>query len=30
MDSTPIVCITAQINADKLGTNFFQEADMVG
>lgn len=30
MDATPIVCITAQINADKLGTNFFQEADMVG
>ncbi len=29
MDSTPIVCITAQVNADKLGTNFFQEADMI-
>ena len=30
MDSTPIVCITAQVNAEKLGTNFFQEADMIG
>ncbi|MBQ7458793.1 MAG: biosynthetic-type acetolactate synthase large subunit [Bacteroidales bacterium] len=30
MDSTPIVCITAQVDADKLGTNFFQEADMLG
>lgn len=30
MDSTPLVCITAQVNADKLGTNFFQEADMIG
>lgn len=30
MDSTPIICITAQVNADKLGTNFFQEADMIG
>ena len=30
MDSTPIVCVTAQVNADKLGTNFFQEADMIG
>lgn len=29
MDSTPVVCITAQVNADKLGTNFFQEADMI-
>lgn len=29
MDSTPIICITAQVNADKLGTNFFQEADMI-
>lgn len=29
MDSTPVVCITAQVNADKIGTNFFQEADMV-
>lgn len=30
IDSTPIVCITAQVDADKLGTNFFQEADMLG
>ena len=30
MDSTPIVCITAQVDAAQLGTNFFQEADMVG
>lgn len=30
MDSTPVICITAQVNADKLGTNFFQEADMIG
>lgn len=30
MDSTPIVCITAQVEADKLGTEFFQEADMIG
>ena len=30
MDSTPVVCVTAQVNADKLGTNFFQEADMIG
>lgn len=30
MDSTPIVCITAQVSADKLGTHFFQEADMIG
>jgi acetolactate synthase-1/2/3 large subunit len=29
MDSTPIVCITAQVGADKLGTNFFQEADTI-
>ena len=29
MDSTPVVCITAQVNADKLGTNFFQEADII-
>lgn len=29
MDNTPLVCLTAQINADKLGTNFFQEADMI-
>ena len=30
MDSTPVVCITAQVNANSLGTNFFQEADMIG
>lgn len=30
MDSTPLVCITAQVNADKLGSNFFQEADIIG
>src|SRR3989339_376333 len=29
MDSTPLVCITAQVSADKLGTNFFQEADTI-
>jgi acetolactate synthase I/II/III large subunit len=29
MDSTPLVCITAQVSADKLGTNFFQEADII-
>ncbi|MDZ4059508.1 MAG: thiamine pyrophosphate-binding protein, partial [Bacteroidales bacterium] len=23
IDSTPLVCITAQVSADKLGTNFF-------
>ncbi len=30
MDSTPLVCITAQVNADKLGSAFFQEADIIG
>lgn len=30
MDSTPIVCITAQVARDNLGTNFFQEADTIG
>lgn len=30
MDSTPIICITAQVSADKLGSHFFQEADMIG
>ncbi|MCF0173303.1 MAG: biosynthetic-type acetolactate synthase large subunit [Bacteroidales bacterium] len=30
LDSTPIVCITAQVDAAKLGTNFFQEADIIG
>ncbi len=29
IDSTPLVCITAQVSADKLGTNFFQEADTI-
>ncbi len=30
MDSTPIICITAQVSTDKLGSRFFQEADMIG
>ena len=29
MDSTPLVCIAAQVNTNKLGTNFFQEADII-
>ncbi len=29
MDSTPIVCITAQVGFDNLGNNFFQEADTI-
>ncbi|MEN6618817.1 MAG: biosynthetic-type acetolactate synthase large subunit [Rikenellaceae bacterium] len=29
LDSTPLVCITAQVTLDKLGTDFFQEADMI-
>ncbi|MFA7134591.1 MAG: biosynthetic-type acetolactate synthase large subunit [Bacteroidales bacterium] len=29
LDSTPIVCITAQVFTDKLGTSFFQEADTI-
>lgn len=29
MDSTPLVCLTAQVNVNNLGTNFFQEADMI-
>lgn len=29
LDSTPIVCITAQVFMDKLGTSFFQEADTI-
>ena len=29
MDSTPIVCITAQVAKDNLGTHFFQEADTI-
>jgi acetolactate synthase-1/2/3 large subunit len=30
MDSTPLVCITGQVAATKLGTEAFQEADVVG
>jgi len=30
MDSTPLVCITGQVAAPKLGTEAFQEADVVG
>jgi acetolactate synthase-1/2/3 large subunit len=30
MDSTPLVCITGQVAAAKLGTEAFQEADVVG
>ena len=29
IDSTPLVCITAQVPSDNLGTNFFQEADTI-
>jgi len=29
IDSTPLVCITAQVTVDMLGTNFFQEADTI-
>ena len=29
MDSTPLVCITAQVTADMLGKDFFQEADTI-
>lgn len=29
MDSTPIICITAQVPTDKLGSNFFQETDII-
>ncbi len=29
LDSTPLVCITAQVGTENLGTNFFQEADMI-
>lgn len=29
IDSTPIVCITAQVPANALGTDFFQEADII-
>ncbi|MFT5448051.1 MAG: acetolactate synthase-1/2/3 large subunit [Gammaproteobacteria bacterium] len=30
MDSTPLVCITGQVAASKLGSDAFQEADVVG
>lgn len=29
LDSTPIVCISAQVPSTALGTDFFQEADMI-
>lgn len=29
LDSTPLVCITAQVGKENLGTSFFQEADMI-
>lgn len=29
LDSTPIVCISAQVPSSALGTDFFQEADMI-
>ncbi len=29
MDSTPLVCITAQVNQNSLGSNSFQEADII-
>lgn len=29
LDSTPLVCITAQVGRENLGSNFFQEADMI-
>lgn len=29
LDSTPVVCISAQVPSKTLGTDFFQEADMV-
>lgn len=29
IDSTPLVCITAQVQSEMLGTNFFQEADTI-
>ena len=29
LDSTPLVCITAQVGTENLGSNFFQEADMI-
>jgi acetolactate synthase I/II/III large subunit len=30
MDSTPLVCITGQVRADLLGTDAFQETDIIG
>ena len=30
MDSSPIVCITGQVNADLIGGDAFQETDMIG
>ena len=30
MDSVPLVCITGQVTASVLGTNAFQEADVIG
>jgi len=30
MDSTPVVCITGQVPANLLGTNAFQETDVIG
>ena len=30
MDSTPLVCITGQVRSELLGTDAFQEADIVG
>ena len=30
MDSTPLVCITGQVNSSLLGTDAFQEADVMG
>ncbi len=29
IDSTPVVCVTAQVPASALGTDFFQEADII-
>jgi acetolactate synthase I/II/III large subunit len=30
MDSTPLVCVTGQVRADLIGTDAFQECDIVG
>ena len=30
MDSTPLVCITGQVNLDMIGRNAFQETDIIG